>query len=90
MVSDWHKQREVVPEFKLEKKQSMSNDAKTLTMQRDHLVHCWKREIEELRSNAKVTGPHTRKYYEACADSIERALDTALKQMKAIQYEEID
>ena len=90
MVSDWHKQKEPKVEFKLEKRESMSNQAKTLTMQRDHLVHCWRREIAELRSNAKVTGPHTRKYYEACADSIEKALDEALKEMNLMKYEEIE
>ena len=90
-VSEWHKMREVVPSFVPDSKPpTLSTQVKTLSMQRDHLVYAWRSEIEELRSNAKVLGPHTRKYYESCADSLEKALDAALKEMKAIRYEEVE
>ena len=90
MVSEWHKEKQTSPKFELEKRLSLTKPEKTLTMQRDHIIWAWKKEIEELRSNAKVLGPRTRQYYESCADSLQKALDAAVLEMNKISYIEID
>lgn len=90
MVSEWHKEKELTPKFHLEKQLSMTKQTKTIVMQRDHIIWAWKKEIEELRSNAKVLGPRTRQYYESCADSLEKALEIAMTEMNKISYIEID